>query len=252
LLLCLSRLKNKVYIVGCGSGDVNQLTIAAYKAIKFSNCFILDRLVDDSILKEIPHSAEKIYVGKKCREHTMCQEDINQLILDKHLAGKTVARLKGGDSYIFGRGGEEVLFLKQNGVASEVISGITAASGVAASIGLPLTYRGIATSLLITTGHKQDGKFADINWVSLVNGSTTLALYMGLTNFSEIADKLLENGMDTSSQVLAVENGGIADKQKIAVFELSDKDYARHNLGSPVIIFIGKAVDFAIEQELVT
>ena len=180
----------KVYLVGAGPGDPELLTLKAVRAIAEADVVVYDRLVPDSILATIGDGAARINVGKQATFHPVPQEEINDMLVRLGRAGRTVVRLKGGDPFIFGRGSEEAAELERAGIPYEVIPGITAAQGCAASARIPLTHRGLATSVRYVTGHRKANEPLDLDWATLADPETTLVVYMGLANIEEIAAKL--------------------------------------------------------------
>ena len=194
-----------VYLVGAGPGDYRLISLKAVDCLKKAEVVVYDRLADDRILGWAPRDAEFIYVGKASSHHTMKQPDINQLLVDKAKEGKTVVRLKGGDPFVFGRGGEEGLLLEENGLPFEVVPGITSAISVPAYAGIPVTHRGIATSFAVVTGHEDPTKGkSNIRWDKLATGVDTLVFLMGVANLPHITAELIANGRpaDTPAAVI--------------------------------------------------
>ncbi len=172
-----------VYLVGAGPGDYRLVSIKAVDCLKKADVVVYDRLADDRILKWAPEEAEYIYVGKASSHHTMKQGDINQLLVDKAKEGKTVVRLKGGDPFVFGRGGEEGILLEENGIPFEIVPGITSAISVPAYAGIPVTHRAVATSFAVITGHEDPTKGqSNMRWDKLATGVDTLVFLMGVAN----------------------------------------------------------------------
>ncbi|TCS61785.1 uroporphyrinogen-III C-methyltransferase [Varunaivibrio sulfuroxidans] len=235
-----------VYLVGAGPGDPELLTLKALRAIERADVVVYDRLVSDAVLALVPKTATQIYVGKKTNQHTLPQERINALLVSLARDGQTVVRLKGGDPYIFGRGSEEALELKRSGVPFLVIPGITAAAGAGAAIGVPLTHRGMATGVRFVTGHCRAGAPLDLDWDSLANPDTTLALYMGLANLGVIADRLCAAGLDRATPALAVAGATLENQQlcRATLSTIHDKALAASMTG-PVLILIGRVVALA-------
>ncbi|MBQ2137286.1 MAG: uroporphyrinogen-III C-methyltransferase, partial [Selenomonas sp.] len=184
-----------VYLVGAGPGDYRLISMKAVDCLKMADVVVYDRLADDRILRWAPAEAEYIYVGKASSNHTMKQEDINQLLVDKAKEGKCVVRLKGGDPFVFGRGGEEGLLLRQNNLPFEIVPGITSAISVPAYAGIPVTHRAVATSFAVVTGHEDPTKGeSNMRWEHLAMGVDTLVFLMGVANLPHITSKLMENG----------------------------------------------------------
>ena len=237
------KLKIKpVAIVGAGPGDSELLTLKAVRLLKSAEIVIYDRLVSQEILDMIDHNAEKIYAGKSCKSHTMKQEEINQLLVNYAKTGKKVVRLKGGDPFIFGRGGEEAEFLAQNNIPFEVVAGVTTASAASAYNNIPLTHRGLADNVRYITGHYKNPE-KEINWQSLADKNTTLVVYMGLANIAVIAKKLIENGLPKNYPVVAIENATLPT-QRMVISDLNNiaSEVSRVNFVPPTIIIIGRVV----------
>ena len=184
-----------VYLVGAGPGDYKLISVRGHEYIQIADTIVYDRLADERLLAAARPDAEMIYVGKASSKHTMRQEEINQVLVDKAKEGKVVVRLKGGDPFVFGRGGEEALKLVENGIPFEVVPGITSAISVPAYAGIPVTHRGIATSFAVVTGHEDPTKSeSTIKWDKLATGVDTLVFLMGVENLPHITAKLIETG----------------------------------------------------------
>ncbi len=226
-----------VSLVGAGPGDPDLLTVKAYRAIQKAEVLVYDRLVSKDILALASDDAEKLYVGKKLDHHCVPQDQINDLLVKKAQEGKFVVRLKGGDSFIFGRGGEECETLAENDVAFDVVPGITAAAGATAYAGIPLTHRDHAQSVQFITGHlKKDGE--DIDWQSLAQHNHTLVFYMGLKESPNIQKNLQDNGMSDAMPVAIIENG-TRKEQKVYRGGLSDLANLASQAESPALIVVG-------------
>ncbi len=193
-----------VHLIGAGPGDPELLTLRALRLIQSADVVVHDRLVSPEILACIPAQTRRIAVGKAAGFHPVPQDRINDILIELGQAGLTVARLKGGDPTIFGRGGEEFAALTAAGIPCDYTPGITAAQAVAASLHLPLTHRGLATGLRFVTGHRARDGALDLDWASLADPQTTLAVYMGAANIEEIAARLIAHGMPADLPVLAV------------------------------------------------
>ncbi len=239
-------MKYKVYIVGAGCGDPELLTMKAHRLLQEADIVVYDRLISQEILDLIPRRVEMVYAGKSCRKHNMTQAEINEELVRYVKTGRKVVRLKGGDPFIFGRGGEEVEHLARNNIKFEVVPGISAASGISACLGIPLTHRGLATGVRFITGHKQKGEKINHDWKILADANTTLVIYMGLANLEEITDNLVTVGMDKSTPAVAVQ-GGTTQAEQVCFSTLSEIASAvkSQNLIPPTIIFIGKVVGFS-------
>lgn len=236
----------RVYLVGAGPGDPELLTIKAERVLGLADAVVHDRLVSPEILDLVPAESERIYVGKTGPDHHMAQEEISQLLVDLAKAGKTVVRLKGGDPFIFGRGSEEALHLVRNGISYEVVPGVTAASGVGASLGLPLTHRGLATGVRLLTAHRRGGKGLELDWSRLADPRTTLVFYMGLGTLPEISQQLIAEGLPADTPAAAIARGTAPDQRQI-LSTLSDlpEAVAEAGLETPALFVIGQVTDLA-------
>lgn len=235
-----------VYLVGAGPGDPELLTLKAYRLLEEADVVVYDRLVGQAILSLVPKGTSRIYVGKAPRGHHMVQAEINTLLLKLARASRKVVRLKGGDPYIFGRGSEETAFLARHGVPVRVVPGITAASGCAAAIGVPLTHRGLASGVRFVTGHRERDGALDLNWASLADPDTTLAIYMGASTIDQMSAALIAAGLDADTPAAVIANGTTAE-QKTCIGCLGDiGDRLRAlNLTSPALIIVGRVVSLA-------
>ncbi len=226
-----------VSLVGAGPGDPDLLTVKGYRVIQQADVVVYDRLVSPEILSLASTKAEMIYVGKKLDYHCVPQEQINQILVDKALAGSKVVRLKGGDSFIFGRGGEELEELAEHDIDFEVVPGITAAAGATAYAGIPLTHRDHAQSVQFITGHIQkDGR--EIEWHSLAQSNNTLVFYMGLKQSGYIAQQLMSNGIDQQMPCAIIENG-TRREQRVLTGKLSELSELATQAVSPALIVVG-------------
>ncbi|TBR44307.1 uroporphyrinogen-III C-methyltransferase [Marinomonas agarivorans] len=233
----------KVYLIGGGPGDPELLTLKAHRLLAQADVVLYDRLVGDRIIALIPPTAEALYVGKARSKHSLPQADINTLLCAKAKEGKQVVRLKGGDPFIFGRGGEEIEELVEAGVSFEVVPGVTAAAGCAAYAGIPLTHRDYAQSVRFVTGHLKDGS-TDLPWEELVYPAQTLVIYMGLTGLAETAIKLMEHGMRATMPVAVVEKGTTPEQRVFTatIADINDVVLA-NNVVSPSLLIIGDVVE---------
>jgi uroporphyrin-III C-methyltransferase/precorrin-2 dehydrogenase/sirohydrochlorin ferrochelatase len=234
--------RGEVYLIGAGPGDPDLLTFRAYRLLQQSEVVLYDRLVSDRILEQINPEAEMIYVGKKRASHSMLQGDINQTLVTHAKQGKRVARLKGGDPFIFGRGGEEIELLAENRIPFQVVPGITAASGCACYSGIPLTHRDHAQSVRFVTGQLKDGT-VDLPWDQLVAPDQTVVIYMGLVGLPIISSKLMENGLDPDTPAAMIEQGTTLD-QKIhcSTIEKLPAIIAALPVQAPTLMIIGSVV----------
>ncbi|XP_065871176.1 S-adenosyl-L-methionine-dependent uroporphyrinogen III methyltransferase, chloroplastic [Euphorbia lathyris] len=233
-----------VYLVGTGPGDPDLLTLKALKVIQKADLLLYDRLVSNDVLDLVGPDARLLYVGKTAGYHSRTQEEIHELLLNFAEAGANVVRLKGGDPLVFGRGGEEMDFLQQQGIQVKVIPGITAASGIAAELGIPLTHRGVAISVRFLTGHSRKGG-TDPLFVAenAADPDSTLVVYMGLATLPSLALKLMHHGLPADTPAAAVERG-TTPQQRVVLAELHDlaDKIATAGLVSPTLIVIGKVV----------
>lgn len=232
----------EVYLVGAGPGDPDLLTFRALRLLQQADVIVYDRLVSKPILNLARRDADMIYVGKEKSRHTMPQEDINHLLVRLAKEGKKVMRLKGGDPFIFGRGGEEIDTLMDEGVAFQVVPGITAASGCAAYAGIPLTHRDFAQSVVFATGHLKDNTI-DLNWKALIQPHQTIVFYMGLTGIQVICRELIRHGMAADTPIALVQRG-TTPQQKVYHGTLTTMpDIAdRTDIKPPTLIIVGEVV----------
>lgn len=238
-----------VYLVGAGPGDPELLTLRAHRLLQSADVIVHDRLVSDEILDLARRDAEMIYVGKAPGAHAMPQEDINTLLIRLGRQGKQVARLKGGDPFVFGRGGEEMLAIEAAGLPCHIVPGITAAAGIGAATGIPLTHRGLAQNVTFITGHAQDGA-ADADWAALARGDRTIVVYMGLAALPRITRQLLDHGLGTDVPVAVIEKGTTPDQRVIAdtLGKIADAVHDAEIAG-PALTIIGEVAAFARQSE---
>ncbi len=238
----------KVYIIGAGCGKYDLISLRGMNALKNCNVILYDNLIDRQLLDLLPENCEKIYVGKRAGKHSLPQEEINQLLVKKAKEGKNVARLKGGDPFVFGRGSEEALFLIENAVPFEIIPGISSAYAVPEMAGIPVTHRGISRSFHVITGHTKDDLLPEkFSLYARLDG--TLVFLMGLNNIEQIAENLIKNGKASDTPAAIISNGGTA-QQRIArgrLAEISEITKA-DGICSPAVIVVGKTAGFDLKN----
>jgi uroporphyrin-III C-methyltransferase/precorrin-2 dehydrogenase/sirohydrochlorin ferrochelatase len=232
----------EVYLVGTGPGDPDLLTFRALRLMQQADVVLYDRLIGDGILNLVRRDAERIYVGKLKDHHEVPQEEIGSMLISLAREGKRVLRLKGGDPFVFGRGGEEIETLSENGIAFQVIPGVTAAVGCASYAGIPLTHRDHAQGCVFVTGHEKDGEL-NLNWQCLIQPRQTVVVYMGLSSLGAITSGFLANGAEPSTPAAIIENGTRAGQRVITGTLESLADQANEaGIKSPALIIIGSVV----------
>lgn len=243
------RKPGRVTLVGAGPGDPELLTLKAAKALRMARLVLYDHLVSPEVLRHVAEDADLVYVGKQSSRHTLSQEAIIDLMLRLAKNGRSLVRLKGGDGYIFGRGGEEAQALASAGIAFEVIPGITAAQGAAASAGIPLTHRDHAATLVFATGHLRDGQEAALDWSLLARPRQTVVIYMGVANLQLICDQLIAHGLDATTPAAIVERATLPSQRSIVGMLRTLPEQARLlGVEAPALIIVGKVV--ALHEEL--
>lgn len=234
--------KGKVWLVGAGPGDAELLTRKAARLIAAADAVVYDNLVGPDILKEIPATAQKIYAGKRSSNHTLPQEDINHLLVRLAHEGLSVVRLKGGDPFIFGRGGEELEVLFEAGIPFEVVPGVTAAAGCAAYAGFPLTHRDHAQAVVFVTGHLKDGT-VNLDWPALARPRQTVVFYMGVAAAEEISRQLIAHGLSPETPVAIVRRGTLPDQKSLAAtLGTLHARIASASIKPPALIVVGTVV----------
>ncbi|NQU60619.1 MAG: uroporphyrinogen-III C-methyltransferase [Rhodospirillales bacterium] len=237
----------KVFLVGAGPGDPELLTIKAQRILGQADVVVYDRLVSPEILAMVAPGTARINVGKQPNSHPFPQPEINDLLVKLAQSGRrNIVRLKGGDPFTFGRGSEEAQVLAAHGIEVEVVPGITAASGCAAALGIPLTHRGLATGVRYLTGHCRDDADLELDWDGLADPDTTLVIYMGKANIAQIAAEIMVRGLAPSMPVAAI-NSGTTERQSHLFSTLGDiaDDIRKAGLEGPVLFVIGRVVTLA-------
>ncbi|PYI52894.1 uroporphyrinogen-III C-methyltransferase [Paenibacillus flagellatus] len=232
-----------VHIVGAGPGDPELITVKAMRRIRSADVILYDRLVGAELLAYARPEAVLVDCGKAPGRHAMTQEAIHDALIRYALEGNTVVRLKGGDPFVFGRGGEEALALAARGIPYEVVPGITSAIGAAASAGIPLTHRGVAASFAVVTGSRRHGEEADVRWDLLAHGADTLVIYMGVGRLGSIRDELLKHGKPGSTPVALIERG-TSPSERIVTGTLANVQKLAESmkLDNPALIVVGETV----------
>jgi uroporphyrin-III C-methyltransferase len=234
----------KVFLVGAGPGDPKLLTLKAVEVLREADVVVYDRLVPKKVLEFAPEDAEKIYVGKSSDKHELSQEKINELLVNKALDGKNVVRLKGGDPFVFGRGGEEAEALADSEIAFEVVPGVTSAVAAPAYAGIPLTHRDYASSVAVVTGHQAADAETPIDWGRLAGSVDTIVVLMGVGSLESTANDLIEGGLSPDMSVAVIE-WGTTEKQRILLGTLGTiaEEVREKDVKPPAVIVIGEVVN---------
>ena len=236
-----------VWLVGAGPGDPDLLTVKALRLLACADVVVHDRLTPQPILALAGPDARLIDVGKRKARHTLPQDDINALLVGLALDGLTVVRLKGGDPFVFGRGGEELQACRAAGVQCHVVPGVSAALAAGAAAGAPLTHRGLAQAVTFVTGHAASGKDPELDWTSLARPNQTVVIYMGLTTAPAIAARLIEAGRAPSTPALVVEKASLPDERRV-ITTLSALGRDVQGLDGPAILIVGEVAALAQAQ----
>ncbi|MFA3916512.1 uroporphyrinogen-III C-methyltransferase [Ruegeria hyattellae] len=233
----------KVFLIGAGPGDPDLITLRALRMLEAADVVVYDKLVSPEILAMVAPGCRMIAVGKSPRCHPVPQEQINDILVSEARAGHTVARLKGGDPMIFGRGSEEAAYLAECGIKVAYAPGITAAQGASCVTGVPLTHRGLATSVQYVTGHRQAGNVLDLDWKRLADPDTTLVVYMGVANIGQIAMGLMTENLSGATPVLAVSRATTPDERRlVSRLDRIAADVRDKGFKAPTLFIIGKVV----------
>lgn len=237
-----NKIQGEVYLVGAGPGDPDLLTFRALRLMQKADVVLYDKLVSEQVLALVRRDATKIYVGKAKSKHTLPQEDINQLMVKEARKGHRVVRLKGGDPFIFGRGGEEIETLVSQGIDFQVVPGITAAAGAGSYAGIPLTHRDYAQSVVFATGHLKDNTI-DLNWKGLAQSNQTIVFYMGLTGLEIICSELVKHGLSASTPIALIESA-TRENQNVVTGTLEDicRNPLTAEVKTPTLIIVGGVV----------
>jgi uroporphyrin-III C-methyltransferase len=238
--------QGQVYLVGAGPGDPGLFTVRGLELLRSADVIVYDRLVNKALLEEAPAEALRIFAGKAAGNHSLPQEEINAILIEHARAGRNVVRLKGGDPFVFGRGGEEAAALAIAGIGFEVVPGVSSAIAVPAYAGIPLTHRNISSSFAVITGHEACKEGAKIDWSRLASGIDTLVVLMGLTRIPRIAAELIAHGRDRQTPV-AIISSGTTEKQRVVTGNLGDIAEKSVAVEPPAVIVIGEVVSLGSE-----
>ena len=238
-----------VYLVGAGPGDPDLLTVKAQRLLRQCDALVYDSLVPLEVLALVPESAEKHFVGKRRGHHSVPQPSTNAVLVELAARHRCVVRLKGGDPFLFGRGGEEAAHLERHGVAVQVVPGVTAGIAAPAYLGIPVTHRRAGSSVTFVTGHEEiDKRRPSVDWRGLARSSDGLVIYMGLHNLAHICEELIAGGLDPSTPAAAVQQGTVRGQRSvIGVLEELAQAVQQADLASPAIVVIGEVVNQRVE-----
>lgn len=235
----------KVYLIGAGPGDPELLTLKAARLMAEADVVVHDRLVSDQIMALVPEATRRVFVGKTAGSHPVPQSRINGILVELAQEGLIVARVKGGDPLIFGRGSEEAAELARAGIEVEIVPGITAAQGASATTGVPLTHRGVSAGVRYLTGHRAEDAQGGPDWTGLADPDTTLVVYMGALQIGAIAGGLMGAGRAGDTPVLAISSATLPEERRLATtLERVEADFAVDPLPAPVLFIIGAVAGF--------
>ena len=234
----------KVYLVGAGPGDPGLMTVRGLQLLRGAQVVVYDKLVNPVLLEEVSAEAERIFVGKQAGRHCIAQSEINEVLIDYAQRGCEVVRLKGGDPFVFGRGGEEAEALVDAGVPFEIVPGVSSAVAVPAYAGIPLTHRKFASSFTVVTGHEASKPHSSVDWTKLATAGDTLVILMGLHNLPMIAAKLIEHGRSKDTPAAVIRQGTTAEQETVigTLADIADKSAS---LKAPALIVVGEVVQLA-------
>src|SRR5699024_9460035 len=242
----------KVWLVGAGPGDAGLITVKGKALLELADVVIYDALIQLELLVQIPEKTKKIHVGKRAGNHSATQEEINQIILEEALKGKKVVRLKGGDPFVFGRGGEELELLLEHNIPFEIVPGITSAVSVLAYAGIPVTHREFTSSFHVITGHTSKGTKKNVDYPSLAKLGGTLIFLMGISSMEEICNRLIQEGMPSDTPAAMLERGTTAKQRKvISTLKNLKRDCDQVGAKTPAIIVVGEVCKLANQLEWV-
>ncbi len=237
-------MSGKVYLVGAGPGDRDLITVKGLRCIKEADVIVYDRLINNDLLQEAKETTEMIYCGKLPKHHTLQQETINHLLVSHAKKGKVVTRLKGGDPFIFGRGGEEAVTLVEHHIPFEIVPGVTSGIAAPAYAGIPLTHREYSGSVAFVTGHLKAGEIAQSKWAGLAKGVDTLAIYMGVSQLPSIVEHLIKSGKSPSTPVALIQWGTTRNQRTVTgTLETIVKIVREQEIENPAMIVVGKVVE---------
>jgi uroporphyrin-III C-methyltransferase len=239
-----ARPAGEVWLVGAGPGDPELLTLKALKALQRADVVVHDGLVSEAILDLVPETARRLSVAKRKSRHSYAQDEINRLLVAFAREGLTVVRLKGGDPFIFGRGGEELEACRASGVVCHIVPGVTAALAAGASAGAPLTHRGAAQAVTFVTGHAAAGGAPDLDWASLARPNQTVVIYMGVSTAGPIAARLIEAGRSGETPSVIVEDASLPTERRV-VTTLAGLAAAAEGVSGPALLIVGEAMALA-------